>query len=65
MGAGTRHAGVTAGLPGAVPCPAPPSSRTLGEGLRPSRERLSCEDEGVPLFIRGVRAPASHSVLAR
>lgn len=46
-------------------CPASPGSHTLGEGLRPSTERLSCEDEGVPLFIRGVWAPVLPSVLAR
>lgn len=39
--------------------------RTLGDGLRPSMEMLSCEDDGVPLFIRGLRAPVSPSILAR
>lgn len=61
--AGTGCAGVP--MPGATQCRLPPGSSTLGEGLRPSMERLSCEDEGVPLFIRGVRTPASPSVLAR
>lgn len=62
-GAGTGLTAATAGARGAVR--RPPSSRTLGEGLRRSTERLSCEDEGVPLFIRGVGAPASPSALAR
>lgn len=64
-GAGTGCTGATAGVSRAARRLAPPGSHTLGEGLRPSMERLSCEDEGVPLFIRGARAPASPSVLAR
>lgn len=56
---------VSRGDRGLVPGFGPPGSCTLGEGLRPSTERLSCEDEGVPLFSRGLRAPASPSVLAR
>lgn len=56
---------VSCGDGGLAPGVWPPSSHTLGEGLRPSMERLSCEDEGVPLFSRGLRAPVSPSVLAR